>query len=232
MYVLAIDTSTESGSVALLKDSQVILETNINSGLNHSQTILPAVSDTLKAAGLGTAEIDLFAVTTGPGSFTGLRIGTSIIKGLALAASKPVVSVSTLDAVARNLFAAALPICPFMDAKRGQVYAGLYKCRTDGLPERIIPETLADPRQFLERIQNRVILTGNGINPYQTIIQEVLSGRYLLAPSNMHFIRASSVGLIAVEKFKKGELTDVMVLTPGYLRSSEVQVGGKQHEKA
>lgn len=231
MYVLAIDSSTESGSVALLKDSQIILETFINTGRNHSITILPAVSDTLKAAGLEADCVDLFAVTTGPGSFTGLRIGVSIIKGLALATSKPVVGVSTLDAIARNLFAAALPVCPLMDAKRGQVYAGLYRYGVDGLPERIIPETLSDPRQFLERIQDKVILTGNGINPYMDIIQEVLSGRYLLAPSHMHFVRASSVGLIAAEKFKRGKLADVTTLTPGYLRSSEVQTEGKQHEK-
>lgn len=223
MYVLAIDTSTESGSVALLKDYRIITEMSINAGLNHSQTILSAVSDALKKAGLEIAAVDLFGVTIGPGSFTGLRIGVSLVKGFALAASKPVVGVSTLDAIALNLFAAALPICPFMDAKRGQVYAGLYKSCPDGLPEKIIPETLADPKQFIEKLGTDVIMVGNGIYPYQSLIEEVLSGRYLLAPPHLNFVRASSVGLIAIEKFKKSELTNVMTLAPGYLRSTDVK---------
>ena len=119
MQILAVDTSGVSGSVALIRDNAILSEVIINIGLNHSQTILPAMAQVLESSGVDASAVDLFAVTTGPGSFTGLRIGISLIKGLALSVSKPIAAVSTLDALAMNLFAAGSTICPFIDCEAG-----------------------------------------------------------------------------------------------------------------
>jgi tRNA threonylcarbamoyladenosine biosynthesis protein TsaB len=223
MHVLAVDTASVSGSVALLKDDCPILETVIHSGQNHSITILPTIASLLKTAKMKITDVDFFALTTGPGSFTGLRIGISLIKGFALGASKPVIGVSTLDALAMNLFASRYPICPLLDAKRGQVYTSLYEPDPHGFPERILPETVEEPRRFLESIRTPVILTGDGIEPYAALIEEVLKERRFIAPPPLRFIRASSVGILALEKFRKGEVLDTMTFTPSYIRLSEVE---------
>ena len=223
MHILAVDTASVSGSVALLKDDCPIVETVIRSGQNHSITILPAIAELLQTARIEMADVDAFALTTGPGSFTGLRIGISLIKGFALAASKPVVGVSTLDALAMNLFASRYPICPLLDAKRGQVYTSLYEPDPKGFPKRIRPEMVEEPRHFLESIPTPVILTGDGIEPYAALIEEILGERQFIAPPPLRVIRASSVGILALEKFRKGEVLDTMTFTPSYIRLSEVE---------
>jgi tRNA threonylcarbamoyladenosine biosynthesis protein TsaB len=220
MYILAVDTSTETGSIALLSEDRVICELNVNCGLNHSQTILSGISDVLRYAGKNVSDCEFFAVTTGPGSFTGLRIGISIVKGLALAASKPVVGVSTLDALAHNLFASTMQIIPFLDAKRGQVYASCYEPGPYGHPEKIIPETVEDPRSFLNKIQSKVIFVGNGTSSYRSIIDEILGDRCVVAPMSFQNIRASVVGFLALKKFKTGEVLDTLSFAPQYIRAS------------
>ncbi len=232
MHVLAVDTASAAGSVALLMDDRPVMETVIRSGRNHSITILPAIADLLESAGMAPGALDLLAVTTGPGSFTGLRIGVSLIKGLALSISKPVVSVSTLDALAMNCFASRYPICTLLDAKRGQVYASLYEPRSDGMPEKIRPESVEDPRLFLESIRSNVVLTGDGIDAYGGLIEEVLGGRCLIAPSPLRLIRASAVGLLALEKFRRGDFLDAVSLTPRYIRASEAERAERQIENA
>ncbi len=223
MYVLAVDSSSVSGSVALLNDEQVLFEEIIHTGLNHSQTLLPAVAELFARTGRKISDIDLFAVTTGPGSFTGLRIGVSLIKGFALATSKPVAGVSTLEALSQNLFACRSVICPFMDAKKKQVYAALFNPRPDGVPEKIREETVEDPRRFLETITTEIVLAGDGAMKYADLLEEILPGRYVIAPPPFHLIRASVVGLLAFKKYGKRELLDVMTLSPQYIRFSEAE---------
>ncbi len=230
MLILAVDTSSASGSIALLEDDRVLLEENVHTGLNHSRTILPAIASMMQAACSKVSDLDLFAVTTGPGSFTGLRIGVSLVKGLSLALGKPVVGVSTLDALAQNLFGSKYPICAMLDAKRGQVYAALYKIRADGRPEKAQPESVEDPRKYLETIRTEVILTGDGAAQYETIASEVLGGRYLLAPISHRSIRASAVGTLALGRFRQGATLDVLNFTPRYIRFSEAERKGLKGE--
>ena len=173
------------------------------------------------------ADVDLLAVTSGPGSFTGLRIGISLVKGLALALSRPVIAVSTLDALALNLFSASILICPFLDAKRGQVYASLYKTDSAGFPQRICPERVTDPKQFLESIHSEVVLLGDGTQSYADLIQKVLPGRHVIAPLHLQYIRASSVGQIALTMFQEQEFSDPLTLAPKYVRMLESEGMGR-----
>ena len=223
MYTMAFDTSTRSGSVALLKQDSVLAEILLNSGKNHSESVLPAVGEVLRFSGLQIRDVDLFAVTSGPGSFTGLRIGISIVKGLALAASKPVAAVSTLDALAYNLFYAPMAICPLLDAKKGQIYAAVYRPRKSGAPERAGPEVVADPQAFFASIRQDVIFTGDGATIYVHLMEKMLRGRFYVAPLHLRFIRASAVGLLAREKFIAGHTDDVIRLAPSYIRSPGVE---------
>ena len=223
MYILAVDTSSTSGSVALLEDERAILEINIHTGLNHSQTILPSIDQLLRSADLSLSVVDLFAVTTGPGSFTGLRIGISLIKGLALALAKPVTGVSTLDALAWNLFGAKHPICPMLDAKKGQVYASLYETAPNGEPHRERPEIVEEPGRLFETIGTEVILIGEGAAKYEALAVEKLGGRYFMAPAIHHTIRASVAGMLAARQFREGKRLDVLNFTPRYIRFSEAE---------
>ncbi len=229
MKILAVDTSTTSGSVALLSDASVLWETVVNSGLTHSETLLPALNEAMKHSALDWSEIDCFAVTTGPGSFTGLRIGISVVKGLALSTQRPVVSVSSLEALAWNLSGCPHLICPFLDAKRGQVYTALFRSELDGgPPERLRDDTVEDPRNVLARLaSDKVILMGDGTRTFAPLLDEILGGHYTVAPPHQQLIRASSVGLIALEKCRRGELVDNLTFVPVYIRASEVERGGR-----
>ena len=136
MNILAMDTSQKTVSVALLADETILVDTFINRGINHSAVLLPAIEKACQMAGLTVDGVDLFALTIGPGSFTGLRIGASTVKGLALATGKPVVGISTLEALAQNGKSSTRLICPLLDAQKNQVYTAYYRVNADGWVER------------------------------------------------------------------------------------------------
>ena len=139
MLILAFESSAKAASVALCRDGHLISQYSQCSGLTHSRTLLPMAEDMLKNAELKLQDVDLIAVAHGPGSFTGIRIGVSTVKGLAWAADKPCVGVSTLEAMAWHGLAAGGVVCPVMDARRSQVYNALFAIR-DGRPERLCPD--------------------------------------------------------------------------------------------
>ena len=224
MLTLAIDTSTKTGSVALLDSDSVLAECLINVGMNHSETLLPAIERILSVAGVEIVGVDLLALTVGPGSFTGLRIGASTVKGLALAADKPVVGVSAMDALALNVANSTITICPMLDAGKKEVYTALYMPGRRGIPEKIGREMVVDPEEFLKGIDEEVIFLGDGARNYFKLIKKILPDKSYFVLPHLQYIKASAVGFLGMNKFSEGETLDLMTFTPQYLRLSEAEV--------
>ncbi len=221
MLVLAIDTSSKSGSVALVKDGATMAEFLINAEINHSETIMPAISEILRIAKTDLAEVDFFSFAMGPGAFTGLRIGAGIVKGLALATGKPVAGVSSLDALACNypFDNPGTCLCPMLDAKRDEVYTAVYECAETGW-KKICADMVTPPRVFLEKLQGGCVFLGDGALRYEGLIKKVLPGRCRILPASLSQIRAAAVGLLGMEEFSRGNFLDLLTFTPVYLRKS------------
>jgi tRNA threonylcarbamoyladenosine biosynthesis protein TsaB len=219
MNLLAIETSTLTGSVALLRDEAVVGEITLSVSVQHSERLMPAIDQLLRDAGTKPADIDLYAVATGPGSFTGLRIGIAAAQGLALARGKPVVGVSTLEALALNgIFFPGL-IVPLLDAFRGEVYRGLYRRTAEGLgaigDDRAVG--LAPLIDELRKQDGAALLLGNGVELYGKKIEEELGiEKISIAPPPLRNPRASNVAFLALQKWKSGEKEGSIL--PRYLR--------------
>ena len=220
MLTLAFESSAKAASVALLRDGSLISQYSQCSGLTHSRTLLPMAEDLLKNAELTLADIDLFAVAHGPGSFTGIRIGVSTVKGLAWACDKPCVGVSTLESMAWHGLAAGGLICPVMDARRQQVYNALFQIR-EGKPVRLTedrPLSLAELGEELRSLDGIPFLVGDGA---------ALTARFLekeglpfrMAPENLLWQSAWGVGMAALDKTPG----DSQSLLPVYLRLSQAE---------
>ncbi len=220
MNILALDTSSKAASCAVVADGVLLGESYINAGLTHSQTSMPLLEDMLKTLGMPLRKIDCFAVTTGPGSFTGLRIGIAAVKGLAMALDKPCAGVSTLFALAANLRCFRGYIAPVMDARRSQVYTALFHC--DGVKLTQIEQDDALPIHTLaERISTLapepVILVGDGA----ALCSTQLKGAHIcLAPETLRHQRASSVAWAALEQ---NQFVSAGELEPVYLRLSQAE---------
>ena len=224
MKILAIDTSQKTVSVAVVADEMLRADIFIKNGRHHSEILMPAVEQVLRLAGLQPDEMDFFAVTIGPGSFTGLRIGAATIKGLALSTGKPVVGVSTLDALALN---AALVgqqmICPMLDAQKNQIYTALY--RPDACPsvKRITAEQVVDVDQWLKELQGDIFFLGDGAVKYAQRIHARYGSAACIAEGHQNHVRAAASALLARDKFLQGQRLDLLTFTPCYLRSSEAE---------
>jgi tRNA threonylcarbamoyladenosine biosynthesis protein TsaB len=225
MRILGIDTSTSCGSLGIIDDDEVVAEYALLRNETHSSRLVPAIQTLLKEARLGLDEIDGMAVSLGPGSFTGLRVGLSTIKGLALAAEKPVAGVPTLDALASNLPFTPYVICPIVDARKGEVYTALYKDGERGQIEQLTPYQVLSPLELLEKIPlQETIFLGDGVEVYRELIEERLGEKALFAPPHLRFLRGSSVAEIGLQRFKKGKKDDISSLVPIYVRPSDAEI--------
>ena len=224
MLILAIDTSTQSASIALLDNSEILCEININLDVNHSVVVLPAVHDLCRISRIEIGDIDLFACTRGPGSFTGLRVGISTLKGIALATGKPVVGVSTLDALAYNLVNSTMLVCPMLDARKNQVYTALYRTKPDNILEIKEHERIIDVRDFLSNIDDKTLFAGDGAMKHARLIRDSLPDKSFFASPIHQSVRAATVGLLGAKKYNKGDLLNPDALTPVYLRLSEAEI--------
>jgi tRNA threonylcarbamoyladenosine biosynthesis protein TsaB len=236
MWTLAIDSSTKTASVALIRNSEIIIEIFANTGTDHSGVLLPIVENACEISGIRVEEMDLYVCTVGPGSFTGIRTGVATIKGFAIATGKPVVGVSTLDTLALNIAVSPLRVCPMLDARKNQVYTALYRMKGDYSPEKLMQEKTADLEDFLQCIDNEVVFLGDGAEKYKKIIYGSLSGKAHFAVGTQNHVRASMAGLLGENRFRSGEGTDPVSLMPKYLRRSEAELrmtGShfKEHEK-
>lgn len=236
MKILAFDSSGLVASVAILEEEQLIAEYTLNYKKTHSQTLLPMLDEIVKMTELDLNEIDAIAVAAGPGSFTGLRIGSATVKGLGLALNKPIVSVPTLEGIAYNLYGTDALICPMMDARRKQVYTGLYEF--NGKKFQIIADQTACPvEEILDRCNEfgrKVIFLGDGVPVYQDMIKDKIQVEYDFAPAHMNRQRAGALGMRAFDYIREEKLESAAEYAPVYLRKSqaerELEAKGKKLE--
>lgn len=225
MKVLGIDSSGMVASVAVVEDTQMQAEYTINYKKTHSQTLLPMLDEISKMIDLDLSSIDVIAVAAGPGSFTGLRIGSATAKGLGLALKKPLVSVPTLEGIAYNFCGSDNLVCPMMDARRSQVYTGIYKFSGNELEK--VEDQMAVPVQEilkkLNQLGKKVILTGDGVPVYLDIIQKELKVPYLLAPSHLNRQRAGAVAALGMQYARAGHMETAMEHQPDYLKLSQAE---------
>jgi tRNA threonylcarbamoyladenosine biosynthesis protein TsaB len=224
MLILALDTSTQSASIALIDDSVTLCEININLGVNHSLIVLPAIHDLCRIANIEIGNIDLFACTRGPGSFTGIRVGISTLKGIALATGKPVVGVSTLDALAYNLAGSEMLVCPMLDARKNQVYTALYRTKPDNILEIKENERIVNVRDFLLNIDDKTLFVGDGAMKHARLIHDSLPDKSFFASHIHQNVRAVTVGLLGKKNYNKGDSLNPDNLAPAYLRLSEAEM--------
>ena len=225
MKVLGIDSSGMVATVAVVEDTQMLAEYTINYKKTHSQTLLPMLDEVAKMIELDLNTIDAIAVAAGPGSFTGLRIGSATAKGLGLALKKPLVSVPTLEGIAYNFCGSEKVICPMMDARRSQVYTGIYEFQGNTL--KVLEDQMAVPvEEVLEKLNQtgrEVILAGDGVPVYLELIEKNLKVPYLLAPAHLNRQRAGAVAVLGIQYAKEGKLESAMEHQPDYLRLSQAE---------
>lgn len=223
MNILAIDTSQKTVSVALLEDAAIRAESFINRGINHAEVLLPAIDQTCRTGGLRLGQIDLYALTLGPGSFTGLRVGASTVKGLALATGKPVVGVSTLDALAQNGASSDRLICPVLNAQKQQVYTAGYRAGAAGRLEKATDERVVNLEDLLGGLREDALFLGDGAVAYEEQIRAALREKAFFVAGHQHDVRAAAVGLLGYRKYLDGDVLDLCRFTPRYLRLSEAE---------
>jgi tRNA threonylcarbamoyladenosine biosynthesis protein TsaB len=221
MLTLAFDTSSKTVAVALLLDNVILYDIIINVDLNHSEVLLPAIDYACLQTRIKVAEVDLFACTIGPGSFTGLRIGASTLKGLMLAAGKPAVGVSSLEALALNADKSSKIICSLMDAGRGQVYAAYFQYNQKGILEQIGADKVINPADINPDFKQEVFFVGDGAIKYADIIGGTKKKNIFIASEQQQYISASSVAILGIEKFSRNEILDAEIFVPVYLRSAD-----------
>ena len=245
MRVLAIDSSGLTATVAVVEDTQTVAEYTINYKKTHSQTLLPMSDEGVKMTELDVNTIDAIAVAGGPGSFTGLRIGSATAKGLGLALNKPLIHVPTVDGLAYNVFGCEDIICPIMDARRNQVYTGIYTfSKKAGEKEgtnlvepvfQVIKMQMAvsieELAERLNRYRRPVVFLGDGVPVYENVLAEKLTVPYSFAPAYMNRQRAAVVGTLAIQYYKSGKFETAEEHRPDYLRVSQAERERAQREK-
>lgn len=245
MRVLAIDSSGLTATVAVMEETQTVAEYTINYKKTHSQTLLPMIDEVVKMTELDLGTIDAIAVAGGPGSFTGLRIGSATAKGLGLALNKPLIHVPTVDGLAYNVFGCEDIICPIMDARRNQVYTGIYTfSKKAGEKEgrnlvepvfQVIKMQMAvsieELAERLNRYRRPVVFLGDGVPVYENVLAEKLTVPYSFAPAYMNRQRAAVVGTLAIQYYKSGKFETAEEHRPDYLRVSQAERERAQREK-
>ncbi|MBO4510787.1 MAG: tRNA (adenosine(37)-N6)-threonylcarbamoyltransferase complex dimerization subunit type 1 TsaB [Lachnospiraceae bacterium] len=241
--ILAIESSGLTASVAVMSNGRLAAEYTVNNKKTHSRTLLPMINEVMKALELEPGELNCIAISCGPGSFTGLRIGSATAKGLGLALDKPIAEVSTLKGLAYNLCGnEGCVICPIMDARRQEVYTGAYEfvrietnenrenSKKDSvssfemktlITERAVP--LTDMLSELEKLGKKVIFNGDAVPVYKDIIAEKFSLEYSFATETLLLQRAASIAALGEKIFLSGEAKDADVHTPVYLRKSQAE---------
>lgn len=225
MMILGMEASAKVAGAALYRDGQIVTEQMRNGTLTHSETLMPMIEAVIRDAGAVPEDLDAIALTNGPGSFTGLRIGAATAKGLALALQIPVVPVPTLYALAMNLWGTDDLIVPMMDARRHQVYAGIYEPQ-DGEMSLILPEDTYAPAALAEEIRKsgrRAVLTGDGAVVYYDAVRELLGDQVKLAPAHLLHARAATVAAIGAEWYAAGRAVSGSGLEIHYLRKPQAE---------
>lgn len=224
MKILGIESSSLVASAAIAADGVTTAEYTVNFKKTHSQTLLPMIDEIVRMLELDLGTIDGIAVSGGPGSFTGLRIGSATAKGLGLALNKPLIHVPTVDAMAYNLYGASALICPMMDARRNQVYTGLYRFEQDF--QVVKAQCAMDLDALIQELNTRgerVIFLGDGVPVYERKLSENMTVPYDLAPAHVNRQRAASVAALGAVYFERGMTESAADHAPDYLRKSQAE---------
>ena len=225
MRLLALDSSGLVASVAIIEDGMTVAEYTTNYKKTHSQTLLPMLDEIKRMTELDLTTIDAIAVAAGPGSFTGLRIGSATAKGLGLALDIPLIPVPTVDALAYNLYGSNQLICPLMDARRNQVYTGLYTFEA-GVLQIVEKQCALDITALAQRINEigrEVIFLGDGVPVYAETLSALLKVAYSFAPASCNRQRAACVGVLGAELLARGVSETASAHAPEYLRLSQAE---------
>jgi len=233
MKLLAIDSSGLTASAAIVEDGILTAEYTVTDKKTHSQTLLPMIDALVKMLGISLEELDGIAVAKGPGSFTGLRIGSSTAKGLAFVLDKPIIPVPTVDALAYNLYGTQAVICPLMDARRNQAYTGLYTFVqgkseqefTVLAPQRAVAleEILTDADRTAKERGTGIIFLGDGVSVFREQIEKMVAAPYSFAPEHLSRQRAGAVGSLGLCYYRRGIVEKAEDHAPEYLRQSQAE---------
>ncbi|MCR4727778.1 MAG: tRNA (adenosine(37)-N6)-threonylcarbamoyltransferase complex dimerization subunit type 1 TsaB [Lachnospiraceae bacterium] len=229
MKIIGIDSSGLTASVAILEDDCVVAEYSVNHKKTHSQTLVPMLDEISRMTELDLSAVDCIAVAKGPGSFTGLRIGSATAKGLGFALNIPIAEVPTTDALAYNLAGTNKLVCPIMDARRDQVYTGLYDFSGSseyGDLNVILPATALAIEEIVAKINEtgrEVIFLGDGVKVFEDRIKELITVAFSFAVPGSRLQRASSVASLGLKLFKDGKAVSAEQHVPDYLRPSQAE---------
>lgn len=225
MKILAIESSGLVASAAIASDTTLLAEYTVNFKKTHSQTLLPMVEELVNMLQLDLHELDAIAVSGGPGSFTGLRIGSSTAKGLGLALKKPIIAVPTTQVIAANLYGSDAVICPLMDARRNQVYTGLYRYHNDSF-EVVADQMAVSSEELISKVNELgepVIYLGDGVEVFYEILSEKTTVPFSFAPLHLSKQRAGALAARALELYKEGRIQTAAEHVPDYLRLSQAE---------
>ncbi len=226
MKILAIETSTSCASIAVAVEDVVLSESDFPSEKVLSVKLIPEIGKILDIAGIDVCDIDVFVASAGPGSFTGTRAGIATAQGMALATGKGCCSFSTLSSIAMNFSFAPHPVCSMLDARKNEIYAGLYHSSAK-IPEAILPETVMTPEDFLGKLMEvtseEVIFAGEGVLRYRQAIVSKLGEKAIFPALEQNASRASNGALLALHSIKKGKIHPPHLLLPVYLRAPEAE---------
>lgn len=234
MKIIALDSSGLVASVAVAEDENLIAEYNIQYKKTHSQTLLPMLDEIKRMTELDLSTVDAIALAAGPGSFTGLRIGSATAKGLGLALNIPIIEIPTLEGLAYNLYGAAGCICPIMDARRGQVYTGIYEFGKDWTLKEIEPQCAVAIEEIASGLNNlgrEVMFLGDGVPVFAERLSQLMTVPYSFAPAHMNRQRAASVAALGMIYYKMGKTVPAGEHAPIYLRLSQAERERKEKEE-
>ena len=225
MKILGIDSSGLVASAAIADEKNIIAEFTVNNKQTHSQTLLPMIEKVVDMSGIELEQIDAIAIAAGPGSFTGLRIGSATAKGIGLALKKPIVSIPTLEGLAYRVSVFDGIICPIMDARRNQVYTGIYKMDKGNLVC-LSEQKAVDIHEIMEELEkydDKVIFLGDGVEVQRDTIEKEFKKEYCFAPIHLSKQSAAAVAVLGEIYFNQGKAEDAAVHLPIYLRKSQAE---------
>jgi len=225
MKILAIDSSGIVASAAVVEDDNLLGEYTINHKKTHSQTLLPMIDQVVRMLELDLHTIDAIAVAAGPGYFTGLRIGSATAKGLGLALDKPLIHIPTVDGLAYNLAGSSAYVCPLMDARRSQVYTGLYRFQGYRM-DAVIGQCAVGIDEIIAQINmhgQAVTFLGDGVRVSEPYISQHCKVPYTFAPAHLNKQRASAVAVLAMDDVRRGKIQTAAEHRPEYLRLSQAE---------
>lgn len=225
MKILGIDSSGLVASIAVVEDDNLLAEYTVNYKKTHSQTLLPMLDEITGMIELDLNEVDAIAVAGGPGSFTGLRIGSATAKGLGLALRKPLIQIPTVDGIAYNLWGTGKLVCPLMDARRNQTYTGLYAF--EGMEMRALyPQCAVGIEEIIDVVnsfEQAVIFLGDGVPVFREFIKEHCQVPYSFAPAHLNKQRAAALAVLARQYYERGQVQTAAEHRPDYLRVPQAE---------